>query len=93
VELDAMLAYFGPRLVTGQVDRVGAGAVFREAAPRNARGSVVKLDVGIHPSAAGGTRLEIEELPTQNAARGAKTQALDPAAVRRAEEIIAASRE
>lgn len=63
VPLEKVQAYFGPRLITGQVDRIGAGAVFRRAAPREARGGIVSLDVGIYPVPRGGTRVEIYELP------------------------------
>ncbi|MBX3248947.1 MAG: hypothetical protein KF901_17350 [Myxococcales bacterium] len=63
VPLAKVQAYFGPRLITGQVDRVGAGAVFRRAVPREARGGVVHLDVGVYPVPRGGARVEIYELP------------------------------
>ena len=56
-------AYFGTRLVTGQVDRVGEGAIFREAVPRGVRGGVVKMDVSILALGRGRVRVEIVELP------------------------------
>lgn len=56
--------YFGPLLTTGEVRRVGSGAIFVDAVPRDARGSVVRLDVSIYPRTGGGTRVEIvERLP------------------------------
>lgn len=56
--------YFGPRLMTTDVRRVGSGAVFVDAAPMDARGSVVRLDVSIYPRSGGGSRIEIvERLP------------------------------
>ena len=55
--------YFGPRLVTGEVERVGDGAVFRRAVPRDARGGVVRMDVSITPVSRQRTRVEIREIP------------------------------
>ncbi len=59
--VEEVQAYFGPMLVTGEVKRIGSGAVFVNAYPRNARGSVVRLDVGVHPRSGGGSTLEIFE--------------------------------
>jgi hypothetical protein len=61
VPLRAVQRYFGPRLVTGQVDEVGTGAVYRNAVPRGVRGGTVKLDVSILPVSSG-TRVEIVEI-------------------------------
>lgn len=56
--------YLGPMLITGEVRRVGSGAIFVDAVPRDARGSAVRLDVSVYPRSGGGTRLEIvERLP------------------------------
>jgi hypothetical protein len=63
VPLTKVQAYFGQRLITGQVDRIGDAAIFRRAVPSGVRGGVVHLDVGIHPIPRGGTRVEIDELP------------------------------
>lgn len=63
VPLEKMLAYFGPRLNTAEVEREGHSAVYRRATPIGARGGLVKLDVAIRPSSAGGTRVEISEIP------------------------------
>lgn len=58
-----LAAYFGPRLFTGAVDRVGSdGAIYRAATVQGARGSAVRLDVSILPIG-GRTRVEIFELP------------------------------
>lgn len=67
VPLRAVQRYFGPRLVTGEVDRLGDGAIYRRAVPKDVRGGVVKLDVSILPVASG-TRVEIVEIrpPPQN---------------------------
>jgi hypothetical protein len=63
VPIAKVQAYFGPRLVTGEVDRHGSGAIYREAVPREARGGIVKLDVAITPMSQVATRIEIRELP------------------------------
>lgn len=55
--------YFGPRLLTGRVTRIGEGATFREATPRGATGAVVKLDVAIVPAGEGLVQVDIYELP------------------------------
>jgi hypothetical protein len=54
--------YFGPRLLTGQVDRIGNGAVYRRATPRDAQGGTVYLDVSVTPTSQG-TRVDVIELP------------------------------
>jgi hypothetical protein len=61
VPLEKVRQYFGPRLVTGKVDRMGQGHVYRQAVPRDVQGGVVKLDVSIAPGSSG-TRVEIEEV-------------------------------
>ena len=58
VPLTKVQRYFGPRLLTGQVDRLGDGAVYRRATPRDAQGGTVYLDVSIIPTV-GGTRVDI----------------------------------
>jgi hypothetical protein len=55
--------YFGPRLRTALVTRVGEGATFREAVPRGATGAVVKLDVSIVPAGEGLVQVNVYELP------------------------------
>ena len=62
VPLAKVQAYFGRRLITGQVDRLGDAAIFRRAVPQGVRGGVVHLDVGIHPIPRGGTRVEVVEI-------------------------------
>lgn len=63
VPIAKVQGYFGRRLITGQVDRIGDAAVFRRAVPQGVRGGVVHLDVGIHPiPRGGGARVEIEEI-------------------------------
>ena len=55
-------SYFGRRLVTGQIDESGLGAVYRNAVPREARGGVVALDLSLFPSGRDRTRIEVREL-------------------------------
>lgn len=63
VPIEKLQAYFGPRLITGQVDRHGSGATFRDAVPRGATGGIVHLDVAIIPMSRVSTRIEIREIP------------------------------
>jgi hypothetical protein len=63
--LRKVLEFFGPRLMTGQVDTEGESATYRAALPRDARGSQVRLDVTIAPSSRGGTSVRIHELPSE----------------------------
>ena len=65
VPLRKVLQYFGPRLVTGQVDTVGESAIYRAALPQHPRGSQVRLDVTIAPSSRGGASVRIHELPSE----------------------------
>ncbi len=64
VPLEKLQRYFGPRLLTGRVEPLGGGVVYRGARPRDARGGVVPLDVKLVPGAAG-TRVEIIEVPPE----------------------------
>ncbi len=61
VPLRKMLEYFGPRLNTAQVDRVGDGAIYRNAVAKGAEGGTITLDVSIMPLPTGETRVEIDE--------------------------------
>jgi len=64
VPTDKVARYFGARLMTGQVVRIGQGAVFKSADVRNVRGGSVKLEVSVLAGSASPTRVEIIELPT-----------------------------
>lgn len=86
VEVDALIGYLGPRLVTGAVDRVGGGAAFRDAVPRDVQGTAVHLDVTAHPSPRGGSRLTIVELPPARV--DLAPGELDTARVRTAEQAL-----
>ncbi len=58
-----VVRYFGNRLITGDVQPVGEGAIYRRATSRDAVGGVVKMDVSIFNQAGGTTRIEIREIP------------------------------
>jgi hypothetical protein len=63
VPLTKVLSFFGPRLVTGRVDRsAGGGATYRDALPQGASGAYVHVDVAITPIPGPATRVEIVEL-------------------------------
>ena len=62
VPIEKVVRYFGPRLFTGNVSRIGDGAVYRGAVPKNVEGSPVRLDVSILEIGAK-VRVEITELP------------------------------
>ncbi len=72
VPITKVLEYFGPRLFTAQVDRVGTGAVYRAARPLEARGGVVLMDVSILAGSSG-TRVTLKEIRSASTLR-------DPAA-------------
>jgi len=63
VPLRKLQAYFGERLITGEVDRMGDGAIYRGAVPRGVTGGVVRMDVSILPMSRDRARVEIVELP------------------------------
>ena len=69
VPIEKVLRYFGARLITGEVKRIGPGGVYREALPkpepgqkRSGHQAFVKMDVSVLPSSRG-TRVEVSELP------------------------------
>lgn len=62
VPIEKVVAYFGPRLFTGTVDRVGDGAIYRGARPVNVTENVVRLEVSVL-AAGSRTRVEVVELP------------------------------
>ena len=86
VPVEKLIAYLGPRLVTGAVDRIGAGATFREAVPREVQRGAVRLDVSAHPSRRGGSRLTVIELPAARV--DLEPGELDPARVRTAQQAL-----
>lgn len=62
IPIEKVVAYFGPRLFTGAVSRVGDGAIYRGARPVNITENVVRLDVAVL-TAGLRTRVEVTELP------------------------------
>ncbi len=58
-----LLRYFGPRLVTMNIERRGPAVIYHEAVPRGVQGGVVKLDVTVEPSSGHAARVEIYERP------------------------------
>ncbi|MFO0715037.1 MAG: hypothetical protein U0353_34685 [Sandaracinus sp.] len=61
---EAYVNYFGPRLLTGTVERLpGGGARYVEATAREARGGVVVMDVLISGAAEGTSLVTIDERP------------------------------
>jgi len=63
VPLAKVQRYFGLRLITGDVRRMGDTAVFREAEPKNVVGGTVKFDVTIIPDGRNRVRVKVVELP------------------------------
>jgi len=61
--IDKVLAYFGPMMVTGNVERRGKGAVYKRASVRGAEISPTKMDVSVLEVGGGLTRISITELP------------------------------
>lgn len=62
IPIEKVVAYFGPRLFTGSVDRVGDGAIYRAARPVGVTENVVRLDVSVLKAGLR-TRVEVVELP------------------------------
>lgn len=61
---EAYRNYFGPRLMTGNVEQLpGGGARYLEATAREARGAAVVMDVLIAPAAENTTLVTIDERP------------------------------
>ena len=75
--IDKVLAYFGPMMVTGKVERRGKGAVYRRASIRGAEISPTKVDVSIIDVGNSMTRIAITELPPppKHAPSAAETRA------------------
>lgn len=60
---ERLLRFFGPRLITIDIERRGQAVIYRKAQPLGVRGGVVTLDVTIEPSSQSRSRVEIVELP------------------------------
>ena len=61
--IGTVLAYFGPMLITGNVERRGKGAVYKRASIRGAEISPTKIDVAISEVGSNLTRIAITEFP------------------------------
>ncbi len=61
--IDRVLAYFGPMMITGNVERRGKGAVYKRASVRGAEVNPTKVDVAILEVGSNLTRISITELP------------------------------
>jgi len=61
--IDKVLAYFGPRLITGNVKRVGDGAVYKRASVKGAEVNPTKIDVSILEIGSNLVRIQIREIP------------------------------
>jgi hypothetical protein len=58
-----VLAYFGPMMITGNVERRGKGAIYKRASVRGAEVNPTKVDVSILEVGNSLTRISVTELP------------------------------
>ena len=58
-----VLAYFGPMMMTGNVERRGKGAVYKRASVRGAEVSPTKVDLSILEVGSNLVRISVTELP------------------------------
>lgn len=61
--IDRVLAYFGPMMVTGNVERRGKGAIYKRASVRGAEVSPTKVDLSILEVGSNLVRISVTELP------------------------------
>lgn len=61
--IDKVLAYFGPMMITGNVERRGSGAIYKGASVRGAEVNPTKVDVSIVELGGHLTRVAVTELP------------------------------
>jgi len=61
--IEKVLAYFGPIMVTGSVERRGKGAIYKRASVRGAEVNPTKVEVSILEVGSNTTRISIMELP------------------------------
>ena len=61
--IDKVLAYFGPMMITGNVERRGKGAIYKRASVRGAEVNPTKVDVSILEVGNSLTRISVTELP------------------------------
>jgi len=61
--IDKVLGYFGPMMITGNVERRGKGAIYKRASVRGAEVNPTKVDVSIFEVGERATRVSVTELP------------------------------
>ena len=61
--IDRVLAYFGPMMITGNVERRGKGAIYKRASVRGAEMNPTKVDVAILEVGSNLVRVSVTELP------------------------------
>lgn len=61
--VDKVLAYFGPMMITGNVERRGKGAIYKRASVRGAEISPTKVDLSILEVGSRLTRISVTEIP------------------------------
>ena len=61
--IDRVLAYFGPMMITGNVERRGKGAIYKRASVRGAEVNPTKVDVSILEVGSNLVRISVTELP------------------------------
>lgn len=61
--IDKVLAYIGPMMVTGNVERRGKGAIYKRASVRGSEVNPTKVDVSILEVGSRLTRVSVKELP------------------------------
>lgn len=60
--IEKVLAYFGPMMITGNVERRGKGAIYKGASVRGAEVNPTKVDVSILEVGSSMTRVSVTEL-------------------------------
>ena len=61
--IDRVLAYFGPMMITGSVERKGKGAVYKRASVRGAEMNPTKVELSILEGGSNMVRISVTELP------------------------------
>jgi hypothetical protein len=61
--IDKVLAYIGPMMITGNVERRGKGAIYKRASVRGAEVNPTKVDVSVLEIGERATRISVIELP------------------------------
>jgi hypothetical protein len=61
--IDKVLAYIGPMMITGNVERRGKGAIYKRASVRGAEVNPTKVDVSITEIGSNLVRIAVTELP------------------------------